>query len=444
MRSMNVLGGVALAVLAAATAGYYYRSALLSTGDSEIAAAPMAMPMGITLQSLNFGNVPLGDLRLLYGILGPTGYADSRGMALYTYDKDTVPNISACVGECIKAWPAAVAPANAQPFGSWTIAVRDDGSKQWAYNGKPLYTFAKDTAPGDANGNGAADGVWHDVLYEPAEGVQMPDGIMVTDVADANGQVFVTNDSMTLYVFNGKAGHDKPPCSDSGPCASHWIPVEAPALGNPVGHFTVAKRKDGINQWAYKGRALYTFDGDIEPGDANGVGVDRHWQPATLMRYFTPAGVTMRHTVGAGEIWATAEGKTLYRRSIYIFQQSGHGLRRGTPYNPGMGKTIGTSCDAECLKVWTPFKAASDAQSSGNWQVLTRDDGTSQWSYKGYALYTYAGDKKPGDLNGADNYRTIFEPRIGLQAVSSVAPNGPAGTEAQSPLRATYWSPAYP
>jgi len=444
MRSKIVLGGAALAVLAAAAAGYYYRSTRLSTGESEIAAAPLAMPMGITLQSLNFGNIPLGDLRLLYGILGPTGYADAKGRALYTYDKDAQPNISTCVGECIKAWPAVVAPADAQPFGNWSIAVRDDGTRQWAYKGKPLYTFVKDSVTGDATGNGAADGVWHVVEFQPADGVPVPDGIVVADVPDANGQMFVTNDNMTLYAFSGKAGHDKSPCADSGPCPSHWIPVEAPALGNPVGDFTVARRRDGINQWAYKGQPLYTFDGDIETGDANGVGVDKHWQPAALMRYFTPPGVTMRHTAGAGEIWATAEGKALYRRNIYVFQQSGHGLRRGTPYNPSMGKTIGTACDAECLKAWTPFKAAPDAEPSGNWQVLTREDGTRQWSYKGYALYTYAGDVKPDDLNGADNYWTHFEPRTGLHQVSAVTPNGAAGDTGQAPLPTTYWSYAYP
>jgi predicted lipoprotein with Yx(FWY)xxD motif len=39
--------------------------------------------------------------------------------------------------------------------------VRDDGKKMWAYKGKPLYTFKKDAAPGDINGDGFLNGAWH-------------------------------------------------------------------------------------------------------------------------------------------------------------------------------------------------------------------------------------------------------------------------------------------
>lgn len=38
---------------------------------------------------------------------------------------------------------------------------RDDGSRQWAYKGKPLYTFAKDAKPGDITGDGFLNGAWH-------------------------------------------------------------------------------------------------------------------------------------------------------------------------------------------------------------------------------------------------------------------------------------------
>jgi predicted lipoprotein with Yx(FWY)xxD motif len=42
-----------------------------------------------------------------------------------------------------------------------TVVVRDDGKKMWAYKGKPLYTFKKDAAPGDINGDGFLNGAWH-------------------------------------------------------------------------------------------------------------------------------------------------------------------------------------------------------------------------------------------------------------------------------------------
>ena len=61
----------------------------------------------------------------------------------------------------------------------------------------------------------------------------------------------------------------------------------------------------------------------------------------------------------------------------------------------------GDACaDDECLKIWRPFRASADAKSNGFWEVITRHDGIKQWAYKGYALYTYAGDKAPGQNRG--------------------------------------------
>jgi predicted lipoprotein with Yx(FWY)xxD motif len=86
--------------------------------------------------------------------------ADSKGMTLYTFDKDATPGKSACNGQCAKNWPPLAAKANAKPMGDWTVVTRDDGSKQWAYKGKPLYTWVKDSKPGDTSGEGV-NNVWH-------------------------------------------------------------------------------------------------------------------------------------------------------------------------------------------------------------------------------------------------------------------------------------------
>jgi predicted lipoprotein with Yx(FWY)xxD motif len=42
----------------------------------------------------------------------------------------------------------------ASPMGEWTVVTRDDGSKQWAYKGKPLYRWIKDQKAGDRTGDG--------------------------------------------------------------------------------------------------------------------------------------------------------------------------------------------------------------------------------------------------------------------------------------------------
>ena len=85
---------------------------------------------------------------------------DAKGMTLYTFDKDTVPGKSACSGQCPANWPALPAASGDKAMGDWTVITRDDGSKQWAYKGKPLYTFAHDAKAGDMTGDGKG-GVWH-------------------------------------------------------------------------------------------------------------------------------------------------------------------------------------------------------------------------------------------------------------------------------------------
>ena len=85
---------------------------------------------------------------------------DAKGMTLYTWDKDKEANKSACEGNCIMNWPAMKAEAAAKDMGDWKVITRSDGSKQWAYKGKPLYYFAMDKAPGDQVGEGKGM-VWH-------------------------------------------------------------------------------------------------------------------------------------------------------------------------------------------------------------------------------------------------------------------------------------------
>ena len=87
-------------------------------------------------------------------------YVDAKGMTLYTFDKDSGGK-SACNGPCATNWPPLMAAADAKASGDWTIVTRDDGSKMWALKGKPLYTFAKDTKPGDTTGDGFLNGAWH-------------------------------------------------------------------------------------------------------------------------------------------------------------------------------------------------------------------------------------------------------------------------------------------
>jgi predicted lipoprotein with Yx(FWY)xxD motif len=85
---------------------------------------------------------------------------DAKGMTLYTFDNDKEPNKSACAGNCLMNWPVLKAEAADKDMGDWKVITRDDGTKQWAYKGKPLYYFAMDKAAGDKLGDGRGM-VWH-------------------------------------------------------------------------------------------------------------------------------------------------------------------------------------------------------------------------------------------------------------------------------------------
>ena len=114
---------------------------LLATGLSFLRHRS---PQGVQTQKADSGTVVL---------------ADAKGMTLYTYGKDE-PGKSNCNGLCAHFWPPLTAPADAQPVSEWTVITRKDGSKQWAYKEKPLYTYDKDKKSGETKGEGSGN-VWH-------------------------------------------------------------------------------------------------------------------------------------------------------------------------------------------------------------------------------------------------------------------------------------------
>jgi predicted lipoprotein with Yx(FWY)xxD motif len=336
-----------------------------------------------------------------------TVFADPAGKTLYSFDKDAESGKPSCTGDCATAWPAAIAPADAKLVGHWSVITRDDGTKQWAYKGHPLYTNAKDVKIGDSNGHNV-DQVWHMARLQPAQGMEIPYGIAVQEIAAAPGQGLVDVRGLTLYAFNGRVDHGVALCGD-GPCGKDWKALPAGQLANPLGDFTIVARGDGIQQWAFKGHPLYLYAGDVEIGDTNGKGVDPHFQLALLERYFMPDGVLILPSERKGGLWTDAQGKTLYARDRVSYNGTGgHSARGADRGMPEIGLQIGLSgCDEGCAKDWKPLVAPADALPSGYWSVFSRTDGSKQWGYQGYALYTYMGDRKPGDMIGQDAYTLI-------------------------------------
>lgn len=101
------------------------------------------------------------DLRLVNTVSfeGQVYLANAEKMSLYTFDKDSA-GTSACYEKCAMNWPPLVAEDVAGLGEKYTLVARTDGTRQVAYDGKPLYLWVKDAKPGDTSGDGV-NGVWH-------------------------------------------------------------------------------------------------------------------------------------------------------------------------------------------------------------------------------------------------------------------------------------------
>lgn len=85
----------------------------------------------------------------------------SNNMTLYTFAKDVSGSgKSVCNGPCASNWPPLLVDGNPTISGDYSVITRDDGKKQLAYKGMPLYFWAKDTKPGDKTGDGFLNGAW--------------------------------------------------------------------------------------------------------------------------------------------------------------------------------------------------------------------------------------------------------------------------------------------
>jgi predicted lipoprotein with Yx(FWY)xxD motif len=96
---------------------------------------------------------------------------NAAGLTLYWFVPDTS-TTSKCTGSCATYWPPVKGPATAMSGVTGTLGTitRSDGTTQATYDGHPLYTYAADTAPGQAKGNGlnASGGVWHEMTVSGA------------------------------------------------------------------------------------------------------------------------------------------------------------------------------------------------------------------------------------------------------------------------------------
>jgi predicted lipoprotein with Yx(FWY)xxD motif len=393
----------ALAIGATATAF----SAMPAQAAGTVALPPTT-PDGITLIEVS-RELPISQPIVLW--LRP---GDAEGRTLFVSDKDTA-GVSKCEGDCAKEFMPLAAPASAKSNGDWSIIRRKDAARQWAYQGHALYTWSKEQTPGEvatnvglaetANSKFAEDPVkagslmppagWQVARLTPAKSLMLPDSIDARMVTTAEAVVLTDFNGLTLYSFAGDPKQDAGACV-LGQCETRWLPLAAPEMASPVGDFSLMTRADGMKQWAYKKRALYLFKGDKLPGDVNGIGVDPRWTAAALSEDFRPANVSVNNLDGYGNV-LSLNGYTLYGGYQFEKRWGGRNLRDTFTNIYLKGKRLGSSAcdDEECLKTWHPFAAPADAVANGFWEPITRSDGSKQWTYKGYALYSYAKEDAP-------------------------------------------------
>jgi predicted lipoprotein with Yx(FWY)xxD motif len=258
-----------------------------------------------------------------------------------------------------------------------TLITRDDGQRQWAtVTGSPLYTYAQDRAPGDANGNNFHND-WH-VIQQPrlAPWGDAPAIMTQTSV----GSVMTTPSGITLYTYDMDAA-GRSNCN--GECTQYWHPLIANQEASPTGNMILITRDDGQRQWATShGLPLYTYVQDRAPGDVNGNNFHNDWhviQQAQSAPWSDAPAIMTQTSVGS--VMTTPTGMTLY---TYDRDTAGR-----------------SNCNGDCTQYWRPLIASQDSSPTGNMTVITRDDGQRQWAtVNGSPLYTYVQDRAPGEVNG--------------------------------------------
>lgn len=197
----------------------------------------------------------------------------STGAVLYTYDGDADGN--PCANECLKSWPPFAALPGVKPIGAWTPYSRS-GVIQWIYKKDPgylpVYTYIGDRKPNVAKGDGAG-GVWHAMRYSgPTPHVLVPPVAAVN--ALGSSFILTDNNGYTLYAFSRDG--QTPACRAE--CLEVWPPLLAANIARPIGEWTPVERADGLRQWAFRGRLVYTFSDDLAPGDSKGTGLGGAWK----------------------------------------------------------------------------------------------------------------------------------------------------------------------
>lgn len=112
-----------------------------------------------SIQKASITQLPYpAEVSLVQDSMGWTFLQSLSGLPLYLYEPDSQLK-SGCNRACEQQWIPLLAPADEKPLGYWTILVRKDGRRQWAFEHQPVYTHLHAT-PDKPTGAGVY-GAWH-------------------------------------------------------------------------------------------------------------------------------------------------------------------------------------------------------------------------------------------------------------------------------------------
>ncbi|GEM_PF-664257 len=206
---------------------------------------------------------------------------DSSGRTLYIFKRDDRLKTN-CSGNCALTWPPVLttsAPVGQELVNQGALATftRPDGSKQVAYNGRPLYYHDKDIKPGDANGQ-EVGGIW---FASNVDGAPVHNAALLKTVTHANfGTILVDSIGRSLYTFAADQQTGRSTCT--GGCARTWPPFTSKDPVKLEGAVETARlgvfvREDGSRQITYNNWPLHYFARDVTASDLKGQNFAQNW-----------------------------------------------------------------------------------------------------------------------------------------------------------------------
>jgi predicted lipoprotein with Yx(FWY)xxD motif len=297
--------------------------------------------------------------------------------------------------------------------GDWTIIKRGDGTQQWAYAHQPLYTSDLDTSAGDVLGGtvlfrrgGDTPAERNPVGPPPA----MPPGFRVESTLQ--GRVLTTAQRDAVYVWD-KDEPNKSNCTSEA-CLALWRPVSAAEAAQPQGEWSIVQRSPGVRQWAFRKQPLYTYARERETRSMSYDGSDEPgWRNVYTQRTTGfPKSFTVQQTT-YGDVLADRSGKTVY---FYTCGDDASDQlscdRLDSPHQYRMAICGGGDWD-RCHRDWHFVPAAANEKSDSRvWSIIWVDPKTDRaatagqagamrvWAFRGRPVYTFDGDKKPGEFTG--------------------------------------------